>query len=98
VNWIKKRFVALFFKHAGIALRDAKLPLVNRFGDISNEQSLIEALHTIGKEHDWPVASGTARSRLLELGNHFGEYDDMWRTAITAFFKPFDTEKRKEKR
>lgn len=91
MNWLRKRFVALFFKHLAIAVRDARIPIVNRFFDMANEMSLTEDLNAVGSEFNWPVSNGTAMKRLQELCNaHLGEYGPMVWSAIKVFQEQFN--------
>jgi hypothetical protein len=93
IKWIKKGFLNIAIGTLTEAL--SKYPMVMEAIDVSNEKGIIGMLQWLADKLGWPYATGTAHDRILELGNHFGEYKGLWQHFWTTLQKKVEKKRRR---
>lgn len=96
-KWFKKKFLNIAVGVLANTLYK-EAPIVAEGLDVSNEKSIIGMLRWFAEKTHWPYATGTAHDRILEIGNHLGDYGDLWRHFWTTLQKKIEKQRRKEKR
>lgn len=90
-KWFRQKAIKWAAKLLASEIKDAKIPLLNKGIDKLNERTVIGMLEWLAQETGWKYSEGVALYRIIQLGNHLGEYQSAWEDFWKAFQKSFDT-------
>lgn len=96
MKWLKRKVAGWAIKLLASEIKDANIPLLNKAIDKLNEKTFIEMLDWLAQEVGWKYNDGVALYRIIQLGNHLGEYQPLWEEFWRKFQTSFDTETKGE--
>jgi len=94
--WFFKKALAAAAREVASGIKDANLPLLNAMIDAMDNNTIIDLVALFARESDWQYRNGTVFEHLLSLGEHMGEYAQVWKEFLTTLQNQFD-EKENEK-